>query len=246
MSGLRGEALTSRLATTLRALTRASAEACAVARCSVLRITDGRLLPVASQFAGGTVSGELWETFKALETKLTPEPPGVLADLLRTRRGVLVLDVPNHPGVPTEWKQFGAATALLVPLVCRDAVVGLLLFDTTAPGMTRAQRRCALQLARAHALAIVGGTLDLDDVVRRAVHAAVDAERVRVDAILHDTLRNTVFSMAMKIELALTGNGNPSSLRTALRALKQDAAVMMSQMRDVVPPTDALDPLLEA
>jgi signal transduction histidine kinase len=244
--GLREEALTSRLAATLRAPVRASAEACGVDRCSVFLINYDRLRPVVSQFAGGTFSGELWQTFKTLETKLAPEPPGLLADVLSTRRAALLVDVPNHPSVPTEWKRFGAATALLVPLVRGDAVVGLSVFDTRGPAIGRAQRRCALRLARVHALAIIGATLAADDVVRRAAQAAVDAERVRIDAILHDTLRNTVFSMAMKIELALTGKSSPSSLRAALRAIRQDAAVMMAQMRDVVPPLAEIEPLLEA
>ena len=57
-----------------------------------------------------------------------------------------------------------------------------------------------------------------------------------MDRILHDTLRQTVFSMAMKIEIALMGSRKGSALRAALRGLKQDAAVMMTQMREVVPP----------
>jgi signal transduction histidine kinase len=243
--GLREEAPTSRLAATLRAPARASAQACGVDRCSVFVVSDGWLRPVVSQVARGAVSGELWQAFKALETKLAPEPPGVLAEPLNTRRAVLLVDVANHPGVPAEWKRFGAATAMLVPLVCGDAVVGLSVFDTRAPVITRAQRRCARQLARVHALAIVGATRHTAQVLRRAAQVAVDAERMRVDAILHDTLRNTVFSLAMKIELALTGKSTPSSLRTALRGLKHDAAVMMAQMRDVVPPPD-IEPLLGA
>jgi hypothetical protein len=42
--------------------------------------------------------------------------------------------------------------------------------------------------------------------------------------------------MAMKIEMTLMGRNKASALRTALRGLKQDAAVMMMQMREVVPP----------
>ena len=72
----------------------------------------------------------------------------------------------------------------------------------------------------------------------KAAHAAVAQERVRVDKILHDTLRQTVFSMALKIEMALMGNTRTkaSALRTALRSVKQDASLMMAQMREVLPP----------
>jgi len=354
------------------------------------------LVPLMSQFACGPARPELWQMFKALETKVALEAPGIAAEVLAARRPRLIVDVPHDPRVPADWKRFGAATLLLVPLVRDDAVVGLMALDTTAPSIDARQRRRASQLARAVILAIdspgstremrgrlrasetilnvgrtIGSTLELQEVVRRitreaahavradsagvylmtenrdrllpyaayhmpkeildtirrrpvilkhfqdlqthwsadvpndpvfqapifrqfpakslilaplrakdgvigvlacawwtrrhrvsreeislmeslagpaavaienarlyakAAQAAVDQERVRVDRILHDTLRQTVFSMAMKIEIALMGSRKGSALRAALRGLKQDAAVMMTQMREVVPP----------
>src|SRR5438876_6242727 len=352
-----------------------------------------------SQFAGGTPRPELWEAFKALETKVQLEAPGIVAEVLAARRPRVVVDVPNHPGVPSEWKQFGAATLLLVPLVRDDAVIGLVVLDTTAPRIDARQRRRASQLARAVILAIdspgstremrsrlrasetmlnvgrtIGSTLELQEVVRRitreaaqavradsagiylmtesrdrllpyaayhmpkeildtirrrpiilkhfqdlqthwsadapndpafqapifrqfpakslilaplrakdgvigvlacawwtrrhrvrreeislmeslagpaavaienarlyakAAQAAVAQERMRVDKILHDTLRHTVFSMALRIDMALNGSTKASELQASLRALKQDAGVMMAQMREVLPPGEA-------
>jgi GAF domain-containing protein len=392
----RAEGVTLRLATVLRVLARTTAETCVVDRCSIFVPRGDVLIPIMAQFAGGTPRPELWQTFKALETKVALEAPGIVAEVLATRRPRMIVDVPNDPRVPADWKRFGAATLLLVPLVRDDAVVGLMVLDTTAPSIDARQRRRATQLARAVILAIdspgstreirgrlrasetilnvgrtIGSTLELQEVVRRitreaahavradsagvylmtenrdrllpyaayhmpkeildtirkrpiilkhfqdlqthwsadapndpvfqapifrqfpakslilaplrakdgvigvlacawwtrrhrvtreeislmeslagpaavaienarlyakAAQAAVDQERVRVDRILHDTLRQTVFSMAMKIEMALMGSNKASALRAALRGLKQDAAVMMTQMREVVPP----------
>ena len=392
----RGEGVKSRLATVLRVLARATAEACGVDRCSIFVPRGDVLVPLMSQFADGPARPELWQMFKALETKVALEAPGIVAAVLAARRPRLIVDVPHDPRVPADWKRFGAATLLLVPLVRDDAVVGLMALDTTAPSIDARQRRRASQLARAVILAIdspgstremrgrlrasetilnvgrtIGSTLELQEVVRRitreaahavradsagvylmtenrdrllpyaayhmpkeildtirrrpvilkhfqnlqthwsadvpndpvfqapifrqfpakslilaplrakdgvigvlacawwtrrhrvsreeislmeslagpaavaienarlyakAAQAAVDQERVRVDRILHDTLRQTVFSMAMKIEIALMGSHKGSALRAALRGLKQDAAVMMTQMREVVPP----------
>ena len=396
----RSDEVTTRLATVLRVLTRATAEACNVDRCSVFVPRGDVLQPVMAQFAGGTSAHELWEAFKSLETKVQLEVPSVVAEVLAARRPRLIVDVPNNPRVPTDWKRFGAATILLVPLVRDDTVIGLVALDTTAPTIDARQRRRASQLARAIMLAIdspgsareirsrlrasetmlnvgrtIGSTLELQEVVRRitreaaqavradsagiylmtenrdrllpyaayhmpkeildtirrrpiilkhfqdlqmhwsgdvpndpafqapifrqfpakslilaplrakdgvigvlacawwtrrhrvtreeislmeslagpaavaienarlyakAAQAAVDQERVRVDRILHDTLRHTVFSMAMKIEMALMGKTRSPALRTTLRGLKQDAAMMMAQMREVVPPGEVL------
>src|SRR5205809_4053970 len=395
----RGDEVTSRLATVLRVLARATAEACKVERCSIFVPRSDALQPVMCQFAGGATSPELWEAFKSLETKVQLEAPGVVADVLAARRPRLIVDVPNDPRVPTDWKRFGVRSMLLVPLVRDDTVIGLVVLDTTAPTIDARQRRRASQLARAIMLAIdspgsgreirsrlrasetmlnvgrtIGSTLELQEVVRRitreaaqavradsagiylmtesrdrllpyaayhmpkeildtirrrpiilkhfqdlqthwsadvpndpvfqapifrqfpakslilaplrakegvigvlacawwtrrhrvrreeislmeslagpaavaienarlyakAAQAAVAQERMRVDKILHDTLRHTVFSMALRIDMALNGSTKASELQAALRALKQDAGVMMAQMREVLPPGEA-------
>ena len=397
----RREGLTPRLAAMLRGLARVTAEACAVDRCSIFVPKGDLLVPAMSQLASGAPMADLWRAFTALETKIGPEGPAIVMEVLGARRARVVLDAPTDPRVPDEWKRFGIRSMLLVPLVRDDAVVGLMVLDTTAPSIGPAQRRRAGQLAHSVTLAIdsptstremrsrlrasetilsvgrtIGSTLELQEVVRRitreaahavradsagvylmtetrdrllpyaayhmpkeildtirkrpiilehfsdlqthwsadvpndpafqapifrqfpakslilaplrakdgvigvlacawwtrrhrvsrkeislmeslagpaavaienarlyakAAQAAVDQERVRVDKILHDTLRQTVFSMAMKIEMALMGSPGlkASALRNALRALKQDASVMMAQMREVLPPGEA-------
>ena len=395
----RGEGLTRRLAATLRGLARLTAEACAVDRCSIFVPKGDVLVPAMSQLATGAARADLWEAFTALETKVGPEGPAIVLEVLAARRPRMVVNVPTVPRVPDEWKRFGIRSMLLVPLVRDDAVVGLMVLDTTAPSIGHAQRRRAGQLAHSITLAIdspastremrsrlrasetiltvgrtIGSTLELQEVVRRitreaahavradsagiylmtetgdrmlpyaayhmpkeildtirkrpmilkhlqdlqthwsadvpndpafqepifrqfpakslilaplrakegvigvlacawwtrrhrvtreeislmeslagpaavaienarlyaqAAQAAVAQERVRVDKILHDTLRHTVFSMALRIDMALNGSTKASALQAALRALKHDAGVMMAQMREVLPPGEA-------
>jgi len=395
----RGEGLTRRLAATLRGLARLTAEACAVDRCSIFVPKGDVLVPAMSQLATGAARADLWQAFTALETKVGPEGPAILLEVLAARRPRVVLNVPTVARVPDEWKRFGVRSMLLVPLVRDDAVVGLMVLDTTAPSIGHAQRRRAGQLAHSITLAIdspvstremrsrlrasemiltvgrtIGSTLELQEVVRRitreaahavradsagiylmtetrdrmlpyaayhmpkeildtirkrpiifkhledlqthwsadvpndpafqapifrqfpakslilaplrakegvigvlacawwtrrhrvtreeislmeslagpaavaienarlyakAAQAAVAQERMRVDKILHDTLRHTVFSMALRIDMALNGSTKASELQAALRALKQDAGVMMAQMREVLPPGEA-------
>ena len=138
----RGDEVTSRLATVLR----------------VLEQKGVVLLPFMSQFAGGSARSELWQTFKPLETRVQLETAGIAAEVLGARRPRLVVDVPNDPRVPAEWKRFGAVTLLLVPLVRDDTVIGLVVLDSVAPTIDARQRRRASQLARAIMLAIDNGS----------------------------------------------------------------------------------------
>ena len=201
----RGDEVTSRLATVLRVLARATAEACGVDRCSIFVPKGDVLLPVMSQFAGGASRRELWQTFKSLETRVQLETAGIAAEVLGARRPRLVVDVPNDPRGPAEWKRVGAVTMLLVPLVRDDTVIGLVVLDSVAPTIDARQRRRASQLARAIMLAIdssgsaremrsrlrasetmlsvgrtIGSTLELQEVVRRITREA--AQAVRADS----------------------------------------------------------------
>jgi GAF domain-containing protein len=377
-------------------LARVTAEACGMDRCSIFVRKGDVLVPAMSQLATGVPRLDHWQAFTGMETKAGDGTPPILAELLAGRRPRLLVDLPNDPRIPKDWKRFGGRSVLVVPLLRDDEVIGLMALDTRAPTIGRAQRRRAGQLARGIILAIdsplstremrsrlrasetilsvgrtIGSTLELQEVVRRitreaahavradsagvylmtenrdrmlpyaayhmpkeildtirkrpiilkhfadlqthwsadapndpafqapifrqfpakslilaplrakdgvlgvlacawwtrrhrvtreeislmeslagpaavaienarlyakAAQAAVDQERVRVDKILHDTLRQTVFSMAMRIEMGLTGSRKASALQSVLRAVKQDAALMMAQMREVLPP----------
>jgi GAF domain-containing protein len=376
-------------------LARATAQTCAVDRCSILLRRGDVFVPAMSQHADGVSRAGLWSAFQAVETKATEAAPDIVAAVVAGRRAELVADVPNDPRVPAAWKRFDVCTALLVPLVQDAEVVGLMVLDTRSARISPAQRRRAVQLAHCVTLALegpasvremrsrlrasetllsvgrtIGSTLELQEVVRRicreAAHAlradsagiylmtedrermlpyaayhmpkeildtirkrpiiikhfqdlqthwssdvpndpafqypifrqfpakslilaplrakdgvagvlacawwtrrhrvtkeelslleslagpaavaienarlyakaaqsAVDEERVRVDKILHDTLRQTVFTMALKIEMGLDAR-RASELRAVLKGVKEDARLMMTQMREVLPP----------
>ena len=147
-------------------------------------------------------------------------------------------DVPNDPVFQAPiFRQFPAKSLILAPLRAKDGVIGVLAcaWWTRRHRVTREEINLVESLAGPAAVAIENARL-----YAKAAQAAVDQERVRVDRILHDTLRQTVFSMAMKIEMALMSKSKSSALRTTLHGLKQDAAVMMAQMREVVPPGELL------
>src|ERR671936_652306 len=147
-------------------------------------------------------------------------------------------DVPNDPAFQAPiFRQFPAKSLILAPLRAKDGVIGVLAcaWWTRRHRVTREEITLVESLAGPAAVAIENARL-----YAKAAQAAVDQERVRVDRILHDTLRHTVFSMAMKIEMALMGKTRSPALRTTLRGLKQDAAMMMAQMREVVPPGEVL------
>jgi GAF domain-containing protein len=89
-----------------------------------------------------------------------------------------------------------------------------------------------------------GGAIpELQETVRRvtrlyarATEVAIYAERVRVDNLLHDTLRQTLFSMGFRIEAALRSPQRASVLRAFIQDFKQDLAVMMMQINQMIPP----------
>src|SRR2546422_5606416 len=147
-------------------------------------------------------------------------------------------DVPNDPAFQEPiFRQFPAKSLILAPLRAKDGVIGVLAcaWWTRRHRVTREEISLMESLAGPAAVAIENARL-----YAKAAQAAVDQERVRVDKILHDTLRQTVFSMAMKIEMGLLGPGKASALRAVLKAVKADAGLVMEQMREVLPPGAAL------
>jgi hypothetical protein len=101
------------------------------------------------------------------------------------------------------------------------------------------------QLRDAETILSLGRTMratqEMQDVVRRitdlyarAARVAMDAERARVDNLLHDTIRQTLFSIALRLERALRGRQGTSVLRMYLREIKHDVGLMMTQINQVV------------
>src|SRR5207247_1343605 len=76
-------------------------------RCSIFVPKGDVLVPAMSQLATGATRADLWQAFTALETKVGPEGPAIVLEVLAARRPRVVLNVPTVPRVPDEWKPFG-------------------------------------------------------------------------------------------------------------------------------------------
>ena len=376
----------------LRGLTRTTAEACGVDRCSIFLLRDGRLVPVMSQFASGKARDDLWPLFMALGSYAVDEI-AAFADAIRRRRPIVVSYAPEHDRLPREWQKFGGASVLVVPLFGERRAIGVMVLDSSAAGINQDQIRRARVLGRSVASAIdrpvsamqmrnqlraaetllsigrtIGSTLELQEVVRRitretakalgadsagiflmtkpnelepfaayhmpkeildsikthpvqvanvhelrtqwsddvpndpafqepifrhfpaqsllltplraqdevvgmlacawwrvrhrpplgerqlvegiaaqaaaaivnarlyaeAAQAAIAAERIRVDNLLHDTFRQTLFSIGLRIERCLRTEQRLSTVRSIIRDIKRDVSVMMDQVNLVV------------
>lgn len=251
----------------LRSVARTTAQACGVNRCSLFAWSEGYLLPVMSQFASGERQEHLWRAFLSLGMYRISEIPAS-ARAVTERRAVIVRDTREEPWLPLQWSAtFGAAAALVLPLVRDTAIVGMALLDNGAADISREQIRraralgpylasvidSALSLTELHGgvavpeSAVSGGrtggiTSELQEAVRRitrlyarAAQIAMYAEQVRIDNLLHDTLRPTLFSIGFRIEAALRGPRRASVLRAFIRDLKPDMGLMMMQINQLIP-----------
>jgi GAF domain-containing protein len=146
-------------------------------------------------------------------------------------------DVANDPVFQHEifWKR-PPQSLLLTPLRTRDDVVGVLVsaWWTERRRLADEELRLMEGIGQQAAVAIANARL-----YARAEEMAVDRERVRVDSILHDTLSQTLFSMAVKVELCLKRLRRSSASRTMVESIKRDAALMMSQIRQLLAPAAA-------
>ncbi|HEV8614524.1 MAG TPA: GAF domain-containing protein [Methylomirabilota bacterium] len=249
----------------LKSLARTTAQTCGVHRCSIFMSSDGFLVPVMSQLASGERHEQLWRAFMTLGPYRIEEIPSFVR-AIEERRPV-VLPEPGHEcAVPGQWKTFGAASAALIPLLGECGIVGMMVLDSRAPGISRDQVRRSRDAARSIACVIdgaltviemrdqlrdaetvvslgrsMGATREVQDVVRRitelyarAARVALDTERARVDNLLHDTVRQTLFSIALRIERSLRGRQTTSVLRAYLGEIKRDVGVIMTQVNQLV------------
>ena len=113
----------------LKEITRRIALALDADRASVNVFRDGHIIPMMSQFADGHVDRELWERFRSLGRRLVVDTP-VHVIAMRERRAIAIDDVDRSDLAPAYWRDlFGIKSALVVPLVCRDEVIGTLNID---------------------------------------------------------------------------------------------------------------------
>jgi hypothetical protein len=142
-------------------------------------------------------------------------------------------DVPNDPAFQHPiFRQFPAQSLVLTPLRAQQDVVGMLVcaWWTVRRRPSRNELRIVKGIAAQAAMAIVNAQH-----FARATRSAIDAERVRVDNLLHDTLRRTLFSVALRIERCLTPRQPSAALRSIVRQIKADVGLMMTQVNGVIP-----------
>jgi GAF domain-containing protein len=142
-------------------------------------------------------------------------------------------DVPNDPAFQHPiFHQFPAQSLVLTPLRDADGVIGMLVcaWWSARRRLSRNELRLVEGIAEHAATAIVNAQR-----YARAAQAGIDEERTRVDNVLHDTLRRTLFSVALRIERCLRDRHPSSTLRAMVREIKQEVGLMMTQVNDVIP-----------
>lgn len=142
-------------------------------------------------------------------------------------------DVPNDPAFRHPiFRQFPAQSLVLTPLKDAGGVIGMLVcaWWSARRRLSRTELRLVEGIADHATTAIVNAQR-----YARAAQAGIEEERTRVDNVLHDTLRRTLFSVALRIEQCLRDGQPSSTLRTIVREIKQEVGVMMAQVNDVIP-----------
>jgi GAF domain-containing protein len=143
-------------------------------------------------------------------------------------------DVPNDPAFQHPiFRQFPAQSLVLTPLKDGAGVIGMLVcvWWSARRRLSRNELRLVEGIAEHAATAIVNA----QRYARAAAQVAIDEERTRVDNVLHDTVRRTLFSVALRIERCLRDGQPSSTLRAMVREIKQEVGLMMTQVNDVIP-----------
>jgi len=182
--------------------------------------------------AGYRIPREFLETLRT-EAIVHPDTPRPGRFLGEPRKSLWSDDVRNDPAFGHEvFRRFPVQSIVVTPLQALDEWVGVLVCAwwtqrrRLAPGELRLIEGIATQAA----LAIINARL-----YAKADAMAVQRERMRMDSILHDTLSQTLFSVALRLGLFLH-ECRSAKLRPKLEAIKQDVALMMAQVRQLLAP----------
>jgi GAF domain-containing protein len=142
-------------------------------------------------------------------------------------------NVPSDPAFQHPiFRQFPAQSLILAPLRAQEEVVGMLVcaWWTERRRLALDERQLVEGIAAQAATAVLNARLYGD-----AAHAAIAAERIRLDNLLHDTFRQTLFSIGLRVERCLRAGQRMSSARPIIRAIKRDVALTMEQLNHLVP-----------
>jgi GAF domain-containing protein/two-component sensor histidine kinase len=154
--------------------------------------------------------------------------------VLETGEPFVTEDYLNDPRITKDDAQIaaqrGLATLAVVPLLFGGAITGLLWVAHRARRRVGRRDLAVLsKLADQAAIALENSRLYAD-----AQELAADRERVRLAADLHDTLSQTLFSMALKLEWCLGRLPHLPEVRAKLEEIKQETGVMMGQLRQLI------------
>lgn len=192
----------------LKEVAQRTAKAVGAERCAIYLWRGGHLVPMMGQFADGHADPEMWTRFKALRNHWMEEVPAH-AEAIRLRRPVVV--TPGSRLLPAHWfEAFDIRTALIVPLVSNDQVVGTMSLDdgSTRHDWEQPYMDLAMTIAAQVALAV--------DTVRHYEEAQQRASEVETLSAIGETLTSTL------------------DLQKVLDAIADSAATLIGAQRAVV------------
>jgi GAF domain-containing protein/anti-sigma regulatory factor (Ser/Thr protein kinase) len=191
----------------LKRIALSTAQAVGVDACAIFLWNGSRLAPVMAQFADGRPDSVLWERFKALTPHSVDDAPAH-GEAIRTRQPVII--APDGPWMPDTWfRAFDLASALVVPLVAQDQVVGTVsLVQQQARRFQQDQLDLAMTIAAQVALAV--------HTARHYAAAQQHAAEVETLAAIGETLTSTL------------------DLQRVLEAIAESAATLLRAPRAAV------------
>ncbi|MFQ5898622.1 MAG: GAF domain-containing protein [Candidatus Methylomirabilia bacterium] len=170
----------------LKIVTQRTAQAVGAERCSINLWRGGHIVPAMSQFADGHTDRELWEKFKATGPYRLEEVPAH-AEAIHTKKPVVVEDATSNSLVPAHWfEAFGIRSALVVPLIHQEEVIGTLNLDrTNGPYAWRQEEiDLAMTIASQAALAVKNaGLFEEAERRRRAAEGLAEAGHLLSQAL---------------------------------------------------------------
>jgi GAF domain-containing protein len=190
----------------LKRVTQLAARACGAHRCTiVLRKKNGEETwdPVMSMFGDGREDPDMWRRFEDKGDPLQLSGVSEAEKVIRDRRPVFIPDAPNSSLPDHLIEPFGIRSALLVPLIGREDVIGLMVLDHAEEGraFTEEQVGLATSLAAQAALAIEDARLYAEaqrraeelsslETIARELSTTLDSERI-IEQVLERAMEAT-------------------------------------------------------
>ena len=204
----------------LKEITCRTAAAVGAERCAIFLWRGGHLVPAMAQFADGHAEPGVWARFKALGDQPMEEVPAH-AEAVRLRRPVPVTR--ESQLLPPGWFDSpGVGSALVVPLVSNDRVVGTMGLDASR---SRAWRQSQLDLAMTIAAQVA---LAIDN-ARHYQDARQRATEVETLAAIGETLTSTLDAQKVLEGIADSAATLIGAQRAVVFELDQEAGCLRAR-----------------